>query len=137
MNTVRDYIKKLRRNSEAPGIPEPGPGLPHPSISVRDCKSTRSFHLFHPACSRNGYPRADTVMEISCYDDLKDLFAIMEITNSITSNMKASIKNKHHLIISLYNKCRTFKTFRTPQLSSTLSSTPSPTTGTGTGAWGP
>ncbi|KAL9712564.1 hypothetical protein Ac2012v2_003801 [Leucoagaricus gongylophorus] len=33
VNTVRDYIKKLRRNSEAPGIPEPGPGLPHPSIS--------------------------------------------------------------------------------------------------------
>lgn len=35
VNTVRDYIKKLRRSSDAPGLsmPEPSQGLPHRPIS--------------------------------------------------------------------------------------------------------
>ncbi|KXN87960.1 hypothetical protein AN958_07970 [Leucoagaricus sp. SymC.cos] len=37
VNTVRDYIKKLRKTGEAPGpsMPEPSPGLPHRPVSVR------------------------------------------------------------------------------------------------------
>ena len=45
-------------------MPEPGPVLPHPSISVRDCKFTCSFHLFHPVVpqewvSESGYGNED------------------------------------------------------------------------------
>ncbi|KAJ3561156.1 hypothetical protein NP233_g10368 [Leucocoprinus birnbaumii] len=33
VGTIRDYIKKLRKNEGLPSIPEPGPGLPHRRIS--------------------------------------------------------------------------------------------------------
>lgn len=92
--TVRDYIKKLRRNSEAPGLSMPEPGVPRPITVGYLCPLT-GIHLI--LSSRNGHPSLATTTLISRYDIQGVQF--MSITGtSITKNItKVNTKERGNI----------------------------------------